>query len=188
MRLRHLTALGAWILVACGDTPRTGGGQGAPASAPQTASDAPGAGPTSAPGRQGTTAIEIVAVVGGKQLETAGTGECQHAAEGSIYERPASLWTAQYDGGDAGAIRHLNLTFWREQSGAESFNLALGSGTDVYRIATVPGGELHGRGTVRLEAGAGAGSLVVEGTAGDGTPVQLRVRCERFTPLVAEGG
>jgi hypothetical protein len=185
MRLRHLTAIGAWALVACGDSPRAGSDTGAPAAepAPDTAAE------TSSPasGGPGSTAIEIAAVVGGRRLEARGLGECKHAAEAAIYDRPASLWTAQYDGG-SGVVGHLNLAFWREAAGTEAVNLALGSGEQVYRIATVQGGEQHGKGRATLEGGAGAGTLVVSGTAEDGTALEVRVRCERFTPLVAEGG
>ena len=67
-------------------------------------------------------------------------------------------------------------------------SLALGSGEAVYRIATVQGGEQHGTGRATLEGGAEAGTLVVTGTAADGATLEVRVRCERFTALVAEGG
>ena len=180
--LRSLTVLCAVVLAACGDAARGGGGDAAPAAAsPGPRSDGAGAGAN-------PTAMEITAVVGGRKLTTKGMGECQHAAEGSIYQRPASLWTARFDGAEADAVRHLNLAFWREQSGPESFNLSLGTGDEVHRIATVPGGELHGKGTATLEGGASAGTLTVDGATADGTPMRLQVRCDRFTTLVAEGG
>jgi hypothetical protein len=187
MRMHHLTAvLGLWVVAGCGDSSRSDGTEGAPATpAPAGAGGEATAG---TPAGSGGTAIEIVAVVAGRKLESRGNGECQHAAEGSIYQRPASLWTARFDGGDAGPIRHVNLTFWRERAGTESFNLAIGTDGNEYRIATVEGGQLHGRGRATLEGSAEAGTLVVEGTAEDGTAIQLRARCERFTPLVAEGG
>ena len=185
--LRCLTALWSCALVACGESPRPGG-EAASTPSPPASAAAEGASAGAPPGRQGTTPIEILAVVGGRELEARGPGECQHAAEGSIYQRPASLWSARFDGGDAEAIRHLNLTFWREAGGTEAFNLALGAGADAHRIATVEGGELHGSGTARLEGGPDAGTLVVEGTTADGIPVRVRARCERFTTMVAEGG
>ena len=187
MRLQHLTAvLGLWVVAGCGDSSRSDTAGAAPATAAPAGTGGEAAAGT--PAGSGGTAIEIVAVVAGRKLESRGNGECQHAAEGSIYQRPASLWTARFDGGNAGPIRHLNVTFWRERAGAESVNLSLGTGGNEYRIATVEGGQLQGRGSASLEGGAEAGTLVVEGTAEDGTAIQLRARCERFTPLVAEGG
>lgn len=186
MRLRHLTAIGAWALVACGDSPRAGGGAGGPAAAPPSA-DVSADAPSPASGARGTTPMEITVVVGGRRFEAGGLGECEHAAEAAIYDRPASLWTAQYEG-ETGSVNHLNLAFWRERSGTEAVNLALGSGEAVYRIATVQGGEQQGSGRATLEGGTGGGTLVVTGTAADGTALEVRVRCERFTPLVAEGG
>jgi hypothetical protein len=188
MRLRHFTALGTWALIACGDSARTPEGDDGRASAPEASTGTATDARSGSPGPAGTTAIEIEAVVGGRQLAARGLGECEHSGEGSIYGRPAALWTVQYDGGDAGGVKRLNLTFWRERSGTEGFNLALGTASAVHRIATVKGGDIQGSGTATLEGGGDAGALLVEGTAEDGTPLRLRARCERLTPLVAEGG
>ena len=181
----RLTALWTLTLVACGDTPRRGTGD----EAARTAADAsPATVPATDGTPAGTTPIEISAVVDGRELSVRGLGECEHAGEGSIYERPASLWAARYDGPDSDPVRHLNLTFWRERSGTESVTMALEVGSEVHRIATVEGGERQGSGMASLEGDAAAGTLVVTGTSDGGTPVTVRAKCSRFTAMVAEGG
>lgn len=183
-RWRYLPALGVTALLACGDArpPDRSSAESAPGSS--AAGGATGGRIVPA----GSTPMEITASLGNQSLTAKGPGECEHAGEGSIYQRPAAQWSARFSAGQGEQIRHLNLTFWREASGPESFNLALSTGSGVHRIATVEGGERHGRGTARLEGGPEAGTIVVEGTTADGEALRVRVRCERFTPLVAEGG
>ena len=177
--------LGALVLLGCGgdaEPPAKDAGPSrsaeavAPASTPEASSPA------------GGTPIEITAVVNGEELAVTGIGTCEHAADGSIYERPASLWTARYEGRDSDPIRHLNLTFWRERSGTESVTMALEVGAAVHRIATVQGGERQGSGTASLDGGADAGTLVVSGTSDAGKAITLRAKCASFTTMVAEGG
>ena len=179
--------LSAWALAACGDTSSRPAARLADAVPAADAGSAAG-GPPAAEVSGGTTPIEITAIVDGQDLTAGGPAECEHAADASIYQRPAALWTARFEGGEAGQIRRLSITFWREASGAESVSMLLQTGTTLHRIATVPGGERQGSGTARLEGDAGAGTLVVEGTSAEGGSVRVRARCSRFTSLVAEGG
>jgi hypothetical protein len=181
--------LSTWALVACGDTSSKTAerpADAAPAPAADAGSPAGGSSAAEVPG--GATPIEITAVVDGKELTASGPAQCEHTADGSIYQRPAALWIVRFDGEDESGIRHLSISFWREKSGEESVTLALQAGNALHRIATVPGGERQGSGKARLEGDAAGGTLVVEGTSGEGGTVRIRARCERFTPLVAEGG
>jgi len=175
------------ILGACGDGSRgrdnrdrdagndsVAGGSGSP---PQTA-EAP---------RRGTVPIEIVAVIGGKEIKVTGAGECEHSADASIYERPAKVWTARYQGSERDPIQYSNLNVWRENAGPVGFNVSILVGENRHDIATVQGGEIRGSGTASL-SDVGGGRLSVEGKTEKGTPLRLRVTCERFTELVAEGG
>jgi hypothetical protein len=185
--------LSALAAAACGDRrPAGAGDEGSASAAPAARSAAPAArgasGVDLADTSSGGTPIEITAVVDGREMSVKGLGECEHAGDGSIYERPASLWSARYDGPGSGDIRNLNLTFWRERSGTESVNLSIQVGDDVHRIATVEGGERQGSGTATLEGDARAGTIVVKGTSAEGKDVQVRAKCARFTTMVAEGG
>jgi hypothetical protein len=130
--------------------------------------------------------MEITGTVAGERVSVSGMGECKHAADGSIYDRPAALWTARYSGSDGEAPQSLNLTFWRERSGTESLSLAVRTGGKTHRIATTEGGERQGRGRATLDSATG--TFDIDGTSDAGGRVSLRLRCERFTPLVAEGG
>jgi hypothetical protein len=152
--------LSTWALVACGDTSSKPAERPADAAAAADAGS-PAGGPSAAEVPGGATPIEITAVVDGKELTASGPAQCEHAADGSIYQRPAALWTVRFDGGDVSGIRHLSITFWRERSGEESVTMALQTGDAQHRIATVPGGERQGSGSARLEEDGAGGTLVV---------------------------
>ena len=192
MMAATLLALAA---AACGDTRDVTARQGeagndAPRSALPAAreAEAPGTGAPAATVPAGDTRIEITASINGREIQAQGLGACEHAADGSIYERPASLWTARYDGQENDEISHLSVTFWRERSGTESVTMALQAGADVHRIGTVEGGDKQGSGTAALEGNAAAGTLVVKGKSAEGAAVEVRAKCARFTTMVAEGG
>ena len=182
MQWRSIMTAGALTLsAACGER---GPRDGADATIP--AGRAGGAVAASSAAPAGSTPIEITGSVGRHEVSVTGSGECKHASSGSIYQRPAALWTARYLGD--GDVERLNLAFWREQSGTESVTLSIGVNGETHRIATVEGGERQGSGRASLEGDATAGVLAVEGTSAEGAAVRLRVRCDRFDPLVAEGG
>jgi hypothetical protein len=185
MTRHYLAALGATLLVACG-----GGRDASPAagdaSPPEPGREAARAATPVTPGPAGSTRMEITGTVAGERVSVSGTGECKHAADGSIFDRPAALWTARYSGSDGEGLQSLNLTFWRERSGTESLSLAVHMDQKTHRIATTEGGERQGSGRATLDGGTGA--FDIDGTSDVGGKVSLRLRCERFTPLVAEGG
>jgi heat shock protein HslJ len=138
--------------------------------------------------RRGTVPMEITAEIGGRESRVTGTGECAHSADASIYQRPARVWTARYQGADTDPIQYSNLTVWQAKAGSTvEFNLSIRTGSGQHDIATVQGGDLKGSGTASLADVAG-GRLSVEGKTASGTPLRLQVKCERFTELVAEGG
>jgi hypothetical protein len=178
---------GACGMVACRDSPLPGK---APASAPvadaRSDTAVPAAG-SQATGRA-TVAIEITAVVGGKETSAQGLGECNHTVDASIYEVPAALWRAGYQGADGAGVQDLNLTLWQPKSGGDQFSVALRVGGEIHQIATVKGGTLVGTGTATVRPDGGAGTFVVEGKDEGGVTLHLTVRCSRFTEPVAEGG
>ncbi|HYC32720.1 MAG TPA: hypothetical protein VEB59_10570, partial [Gemmatimonadales bacterium] len=174
----------ALSLAACGDGRDSSSRDGAPRSAPAageagTREARSRAAAAAAAEPAGDTPIEITARVGGREVAAKGLGACEHAADGSIYDRPASLWAARFDGGEGEDVRHLSLTFWRERSGTESVTMSLQVSSDVHRIATVEGGGKQGSGTAALEGDAAAGTLTVKGTSAEGEAVEVRARCSR---------
>jgi hypothetical protein len=185
-----LAALLSIILAGCGD--RKESAEPPPADRPQAGaprSDAAGdaAGGVPQVAERGTVPIEIVAMVGGKEITVRGVGECEHSADASIYERPAKVWTARYSGSEPDPVQYSNLAVWQESAGPVGFNLSVMIGKDRHDIATVKGGEIKGSGTASL-AEVGSGRLSVEGKTENGTPLRLKVQCGRFLELIAEGG
>ncbi len=137
----------------------------------------------------GTVPLEISAVVAGKSAQASGLGECRFEPNGSIYEKPAALWSVSYSDADNAGFQHLNLTVWRLKNGAaEQVSLALQVGETTHQISTVEGGELKGRGSVTAPQGGGGGRIRVEGEDAGGTQLAVTVDCPRFTGIEPAGG
>ncbi|MGH7516437.1 MAG: hypothetical protein ACREOC_03055 [Gemmatimonadales bacterium] len=176
------------------DNPDNAGTEATPPPPPPERSEAAPAQDSGAGGRivrlprRGTVPMEITAVIGGRETRATGTGECEHSADASIYRRPAKVWTARYRAADGDAIQYSNLTVWQAKAGGTvEFNLSIRTGSGQHDIATVQGADIKGSGTASL-ADVTGGRISVEGKTANGTPLQLQVKCERFTELVAEGG
>jgi hypothetical protein len=179
------------FLAGCGGGEHSSGG--APDTGPAARRDAaPAAGTAPVtherPPLRDPVPLSATADVGGRTYRFSGLGECQHTADASIYEVPASMWSARFTD-DAGAFTYLNLTLWQPK-GAPGLQVSLGltGGGQSSELATVTGAELHGSGTGRVEPKGEGGALVVEGQDAAGRGVKLRVDCSRFTEPVAEGG
>jgi hypothetical protein len=133
--------------------------------------------------------MKIAAKVDGKTYRSTGPGECAGSGEASIYEVPATLWHAIYEGQDGSEIRRLNLTVWRPKAGgAEMVGLSLETGQTTHQIATVKGGRMTGSGTPGVRLAGEGGTLTVAGKDDHGDAIELAVECERFDQVVAEGG
>jgi hypothetical protein len=55
-------------------------------------------------------------------------------------------------------------------------------------VSTVRGGQVTGSGKVTFEPSGKGGTFRVDATAADGTSISGTIRCDAFTPHVAEGG
>lgn len=177
------------VLGACGGSPDADDSSATDAAVAAT-TDAPPAGAPQADGARdrGTVPIEITAVVGGQTYSVAGTGECTHTEQASIYDVRAAQWRASYSG-SSGDLRSLNLTIWQPAAGgADQANLSLQIGDTDHRIATVTGGEIVGSGTATAVRSGSGGTLTVEGRDANGTAVRVTAECARLDVPVAEGG
>jgi hypothetical protein len=126
--------------------------------------------------------------VGGARYQFSGPGECQHTTDASIYEVPATMWSARFSDED-GKFSYLNLTLWQPKAAAAiQMSLGMTAAGKTYEIATVKGSQLRGSGTVRIEPKGEGGALVVDGRDASEHAVRLTVHCSRFTEPVAEGG
>jgi hypothetical protein len=191
--VRHSTLTAALLLAACagGDRPPAGdAGAGAPGSAPAPSS-ADSSEPASATaGRplRDPVQLTVTAEVDGARSTYSGPGECHHTTQASIYDVPASMWSANADAG-SGDLRYVNLTLWQPKATGEmQVSLGLTAGGVTHEIATVKGADPKGTGTGRVEPSGVGGSMHVEGKDAEGRSVRLTVECGRWTEPVAEGG
>jgi hypothetical protein len=181
--------MGSIVIAAC-----SGGGDEARGPGSGEADAAEGSPPAAAAGQsmssgRGTVPMKVNASVDGDDYESSGTGECAAAPEASIYDVPANLWRAAYEGPEGSDAYRLNLTVWRPKTGgAEMVGLHLSRGETAHRISTVRGGEMAGSGTAGVRPAGGGGTLTVSGKDDHGHAVELSVECERFDEVVAEGG
>lgn len=136
---------------------------------------------------RGTVFMRIVAKVADKTYVAKGMGECASSADASIYEVPATLWHAMYDGGTD--PRSLNLTIWRPRAGGgDMVGLSILIGDATHKISTVKGGSIAGSGTPKVQPAGQGGALSVTGVDEHGDAIELSVTCQRFDEVVAEGG
>jgi hypothetical protein len=132
--------------------------------------------------------LSAAAQAGGASASFAGLGECHSTDDASIYEVPATMWSARVDA-PSGELPYVNLTLWQPKGTRElQVSLGLTVHGHTHRITTVKGAEQHGSARARVEPAGTGGVLRVEGADADGRPVTLSVRCSRFTEPVAEGG
>ena len=191
--VRRSGVVAAWLIVACGGGERAPG-QGAPV---QTAApDAPqsAAAPAAEPGGSATAKLRdpvpltVTAALGGATARYTGLGECHHTTDASIYQVPATQWSAQL-APESGDLRYLSLTLWQPK-GAAGLQVSLGLtiGETTSDIATVKGAPVKGTASGRAVPKGAGGVLEVEGTDAAGVQVRVSVACERWTEPVAEGG
>jgi hypothetical protein len=132
--------------------------------------------------------LTVTAELDGARSTYSGLGECHHTTEASIYDAPASMWSAHADAG-SGELRYVNLTLWQPKATGEiQVSLGLTAAGVTHEIATVKGADPKGTGTGRVEPSGAGGSMHVEGKDAEGRGVRLTVECDRWTEPVAEGG
>jgi hypothetical protein len=186
-----VTMLASLLLPACGGAERPGAtarSDSADASASPGGAGEVSPAPTDRPPLRDPVPLQATADVDGTRYRYSGVGECQHTEDASIYQVPASMWSARFTD-EAGSLTYLNLTLWRPKGTAGvQVSLALTGGGETSRISTVRGAEVHGSGSGRVEPKGEGGSLVVDGRDAGGHGVKLTVDCSRFTEPVAEGG
>lgn len=192
MRYGTMLSIAAWTLVAAcsgdrNETSRSGSADGEGGAESPAAAGAPAQSQSLS---RGTVPMKIGAKVDGKTYRSSGLGECASSGEASIYDVPATLWHAIYEGEDGSLeVRRINLTVWRPKAGgADMVGLSLQTGETIHQIATVKGGQMAGSGAPDVRPSGKGGALTVEGEDDHGDAIELSVECERFDEVVAEGG
>ena len=128
--------------------------------------------------------IDVSLKAGGEVFDAKGQGSCTHAPKASIYGVLSEMWSVTYktDG------RSVQLTLWKPSDGSASmFSLSLTT-TKSTTVSTVRGGQVQGNGTVTLAASAKGGTFTIDAKGRTGEAVAGTIKCEAFTPAIAEGG
>jgi hypothetical protein len=182
-----------FLLAACGRGDRPPAGRSGSSAPPAgSAESAPPEAPTPAAPSARLPLRDPVpltsADVDGALYQFSGLGECQHTADASIYEVPASMWSARFTD-VAGMFTYLNLTLWQPKAApAVQVSLGLTGAGETSEIVTVKGSQIRGSGAGRIQPKGEGGALTVDGRDAKGRAVHLTVDCSRFTEPVAEGG
>ena len=137
--------------------------------------------------RQGSAEVplEVSLKVGGAAYVAKGQGACTHARQASIYDVRAEMWSVRQTGEGGSSVE---LTFWKPSDGSASmFSLSLNA-TKSVSISTVKGGQVTGSGSVNLSPSAKGGTFTVDAKTRAGEAVAGTIKCEAFTPAIAEGG
>lgn len=195
-----IASLSAWTIPACLLVAACGRGDRPPAGTPGSSTAAAGSAETTASAAPASPApsarlplrdpvqLTATADVGSARYQFSGLGECQHTTDASIYDVPASMWSARFTD-EAGKFTYLNLTLWQPKAAAAvQVSLGLTVAGKTSEIATVKGSQIRGSGTGRIEPKGEGGALIVDGKDANGHAVRLTVDCSRFTEPVAEGG
>lgn len=139
--------------------------------------------------QRGTAAVQVTIALkaGAEDVNFTGKGTCTHAPVASIYGLRAERWTVdQADGG-----RSLTLALWHPASGSDLISLNLSGGARRHSVTTIKvgtNGTVEGSGTITLAKANTGGTFTVNATTAEGTKITGTVKCDAFTPAIAEGG
>ena len=129
--------------------------------------------------------IAVDLKIGAAPYQISGAGTCTHAPQAAIYNVRSQLRTVQH----SGEGRSVQLTVWDPLDGSEDmFSLSTNVGTASRDVSTVRGGPVTGSGKVTFEPAGNGGTFRIAAKAPDGTSISGTIKCDAFTPHVAEGG
>lgn len=142
-----------------------------------------------APGAQRpTVAVTIALQSAGGPYQFSGEGRCTYAPTASIYGILSEQWSVQQSEGS----RSMALTFWKPKKGAETmFTLSMSSGSKSESVSTVKAPEApapEGSGTATFEPAGKGGTFKIAAKNARGGAITGTIRCDAFTPAIAEGG
>ena len=131
-----------------------------------------------------TVPMEVSLKLAGEAYEAKTEGTCTHAPKASIYGVLSEMWTVRHtnDG------RSVQLTLWKPADGSPSMFSLSANGKKSWTISTVRGGEVTGTGTVTLAPAAKGGTFTIDAKGTSGEAASGTIKCEAFTPAIAEGG
>ena len=132
--------------------------------------------------------VEAALNVGGKKMEFRGQGQCKAAAQASIYDIPAALYSVSQRSGS----QSMNMNLWQPRSGAANMlSLHISDGAKRYEVDTVKGGakkDTKGSGSATLQKSGAGGTFTIDAKAASGEKITGTIECGRFGGIQAEGG
>ena len=130
-------------------------------------------------GEEESTKVTLALAVGRQQYNETGLGRCTYTPTASIYNTLAAMWNVEYA---PSGSRSLTMTVWRPLAGdtTPQLNLYIGDGPTRYRIATVKGSELLGKGSVQIIKHREGGRFEITGSSAEGAAVRGSITCEKF--------
>lgn len=141
-----------------------------------------------APGSAAKVQVSVDLVVAGDAYKATGEGTCRHAAQAAIYGVLSEQWSVQHSEGS----RNLSLTLWRpKRGGGDMLTLAVSTGAASRQVNTVKADAAppaEGSGTATLAAAPKGGTFTIDAATAKGERITGTIKCEAFTPAVAEGG
>ena len=134
-----------------------------------------------------TVPVTIALQAGADAYQFTGKATCSHAPRASIYGLLAERWTVDQSDGS----RSATLALWHPVSGTDLVSLALSIGDKRHSVSTIKvgnNGRVEGSGAITLAREGQGGTFTVKATAANGTKITGTVKCDAFTPAIAEGG
>jgi hypothetical protein len=130
------------------------------------------------------TNATIALKMGASSYDYTGQARCEHLPKGSIFGTLAERWTVQQHDG----TRSMSLTLWKPLAGGDNLiTLSLSNGNKSQEVSTT-GTPKQGSGSITFEPAGPGGTFVVNATSAQGAKISGTVKCEAFTPAIAEGG
>lgn len=118
--------------------------------------------------------------VGDKALDLSGARACTYSSNGSIYERPAAIWSIQ----QSIVNGSLNITLFRLPQGGAMFNLLAFVDGKSHQVSTVSigaQGRIRGSGSIRFLPASPGGSFIIDTTTATGVRIRGVLTCPRFS-------
>jgi hypothetical protein len=130
------------------------------------------------------SAMKVSLMAGGQRYESSAPGHCTHAPTASIYGVASELWTAQQS--DNG--KSMSLSLWQPKDGSRPMVTLTVTSGKTHRVSTVRGAEIAGNAKASLEPAGKGGTFTVYAKSAEGADIIGSIKCDAFTPHIAEGG
>ena len=128
----------------------------------------------------GSINVVVTLNVGGAAYSASGPGECNYAADASIHQAPARMWSVRRRDPN----QDLNFTLWNLKSGGEMFTLSVISGGKTHRVNTLlvgPSGDRRGSGNASFAPLGKSGRFTIDAVADTGSRITGTLACSAFT-------